>query len=514
MPIFHPPFTLHPYQVDLATRAYFNWSTILGADTGMGKGVMSLATVCLWLEDGLIDFVMVGCERGKLGEWIQEIETVTDLKPVRYSGTPKHREKLREQIKSGEISCIVGVYETFRIDLTGKSPTSKNKRGWELTDGPLLELIKDKRVAYIKDEGPARIGAKRSSALYQAHERLANQANPRVIEISATPVDRDPEGYFNVARLIAPERVGRVKDFEEDHIAAKDAYHRASVFKNLSPDMTEPGKLSLKEKMEGILLAKSKKDPEVAHLFPEEVADYSYVTLSDEETEFYNWMVNEYANDPQNDAALYTILRQFFGHPMALTLSEGGVAQSVVEKVGVKRLKALGSSKCDRVVSRVKDILSTDDQVVAFTFFGQSVLPFYEQAFRDHGWRVSVNHGALSTPQVERSKAAFRAGDTQIFLSSDAGARGINLPEAAYVEEIDCALKWSVHHQRISRVSRVDSKNPTIWWNIWIVKDTLEEDILNKAILRKGYADDLVTTDGVTTSMMKDMLKRRRVHDS
>ena len=329
----------------------------------------------------------------------------------------------------------------------------------------------------------------------------------RIIEISGTPVNKDPVGYFNIGRLM--KDLGTIDDFNRDHGAAFRNFE-PTMFKNLDPDMTEPGKISLKEKMADILIVKSKSDPDIIDLFPKEIQDYTYVRFSDEEMAFYKWLISEYSTDPQNEAALYTVLRQFCAHPMALSLSQGGVSQNVVAKVGKGALEALGSSKCSAVVSRMRTILSQDAQVVAFTFFGQSALPLYHQAFLDEGWKVSINHGRLSVDQKRAAQNEFRSGKTQIFLSSDAGARGINLPEAAYVEEIDIPTLWATHHQRVNRISRVDSKNPTIFLHAWAVKDTLEDEVVSKMLLRKGYSDSLVAPSKITNAMMKDMLREKR----
>lgn len=509
MTIFHPPFSLYPYQADLAAKTYYNHSTILAASTGMGKTVITLAAACMSLEDNKIDFLMVGCESGKVGEWEDDIALFTDISAVRYAGSPKQREKIRQRIVDGEVSCIIGVYETFRNDLLGRKSTGKNKRGYSLVDGPLLEALKPFRVLYIKDEGPSKMGASRDSGMYKAHERLVQSLpNIRFIEVSATPVDRDPEGYYNIGRLLTP--LGTVKSFYEDHVAAFDFYKKPSMFKNLDEGMSAPGVVPLKEKMNGVLLVKSKKDPDVAHLFPKEVPNYTYVTFSDNERDFYKWIIKEYSNQPDSEGGVYVALRQFCAHPLALAHSPGGIATDIVSKASRKTLEALDASKCERVVSRLKTILSQGERVVVFTFFGQSVIPIYHQRFIDEGWSVSVNHGSLSVDQKDKARKEFRSGETQIFLSSDAGARGINLPEACYVEEVDFPLKWSTHVQRISRVSRVDSVNSTIWWNGWSVKDTIEEQVLQSMIARKGYADNLVFADSVSNEALHDMLKKER----
>lgn len=533
-PLFCPQFRLLDFQADYAAQCYYSPSKLIAADIGLGKSVITMATACALIEDGLIDLVVIGCESSKLGEWAEDIRTHTRLRPRLYVGPatarplkkpkpgapPRSRAEIRERLD--EIDVLIGVYETLRGDLTTwvdapdlarghKKSRKEDETPKRLADGPLIEALAGRRVLYVTDEGPAKMGASRTSHLYQANERFMDRQREtgqlRVLCLSATPMDRDPEGYYNVCRLLQP--MGRVEDFTKNHIAGWDAYRRPVMFKNLHPNLTEPGKVSLREQVGDLMLVKSKLDADVRERFPTVVSDFSYVRLNEKETAFYEWLQAEYADD--EEGGVYTVLRQMCGHPLSLLRSQGGVAQDVARNVGEARLRALGASKAEALIARLQRIChGQGERVVVFTFFGQSILPILHEMMVAVGLKVSVNHGQMSAEARDISKRAFRDGATEVYLSSDAGARGINLPEASYIEEFDFPLKYSTHLQRVGRISRLSSINPTIWTNAWAVADTLEEDIISTMLRRKGWAEQVVVKEGISNEMIRKMLKERR----
>jgi hypothetical protein len=476
-----------------------------------GKSVISTATACLLAEDGQIDQVMIVAEKNKVWEWYDDIANYSELDRAIYAGTLKAREKIREALPT----VLIGTYETFRNDLAKMVPTDRNKRGKTMVDGPLLTALEGKRVLIIWDEGPAKIGAQRKSQMYQAWKRLLTRLRQsgevRIINCSATYVDRDPLGFFNVAHLMWPERVGTMEEFENDHVGSWDYFRNPVQFKNLHPDMCEPGKISLISKIgEGNILVKSKLDPDVVALFPKMQPDVTFVRLSPEERKFYRWMCSEYGNKDEDEKSAWMALRQFLAHPHSLFASSGEVAQDIVRRKGAE-LEAMTGTKLGDLIERLKLIIDGQGaQVVVFTWFGQSVLPLLQKAFEAQGWTVSPNHGQMSAEARAASQATWRAGDTQIFLSSDAGSRGINLPEGQYVEQYEAALKYSTYVQRVNRVSRINSTHATVVDHTWVVKDSVEEAILKLQGNRQEWSENLGTRNTLSAQAIRDMINDKR----
>jgi hypothetical protein len=500
------PFVLHPYQVDFITRLYSQRATILSAGTGLGKTVMSISAAEMLVEDGVIDHVVVAAESSKVSEWVLDIESYTGRQALTWRG-PKRTNHL------GDLPVyLVGTYETLRGDFAVKLGSAKNKRGWSWADGDLLTALLGRRVLLLRDEGAAKMGATRSSWLYQAFKRFGErmkQGHPegfRVVEISATPMNRDPEGFYNLGALIAPERVGNVGYFDETYVDARDLYsHKPTRFKNLSPP-TPAGVIPLSELLAPIMLVKSKTDPDVVALFPEMPdTDYATITLSEAEATLYHDVVQRYAPSGR-DRELFTMMRQLVGHPASLTRSQGALAQLVTEEMGSRLLK-VGTTKLDALVTRCQALHRQGAQSVCFTFFGQSLLPLIAERLREEGLSVVTNHGGSSPTERDHARNAFRAGDAEIFLSSDAGARGINLEAGEYVDQFDLPLLDSISYQRLSRISRLSSTHSVVFSHAWVVTGTIESHTLDILLRRKEWVEEVVGSAGLSAEQIRKIIK-------
>jgi SNF2 family DNA or RNA helicase len=116
----------------------------------------------------------------------------------------------------------------------------------------------------------------------------------------------------------------------------------------------------------------------------------------------------------------------------------------------------------------------------------------------------------MSAEARAKSQREWRAGETEVFLSSDAGSRGINLPEGQYVEHYDAALKYSTYVQRTNRISRINSTHKTVVDHTWVVKDSIEESILDLQGNRQEWSEKLGTRNTLSVEAIREMIKDRR----
>jgi hypothetical protein len=513
-PLLRFPFELKDFQLDTAALTALSRALILGVTTGGGKTACSLAAMAMLIEDNLVDHVIIEVEVSKLEEWETDVARFTTLTPVRYAGTTAKRAKLRKDLPT----VLVGVYETLRGDLAvkvdqkderpsyGLGGASRRKpRVAKVANGPLLDALLGKRVLIIQDEGTAKMGASRTSWMYKAHELarrelLKYSASYYCWPLSATPMVRDPVGYFNVCRLLDPDRAGRVEDFERDHVASFDDYHNPKTFKNLDTS-EEPWVTPLTEKLKSLVVYRSRAEPEVARYFPTFLAQpvgtpgYTFVDPTPIEVDFHQAIYAQYAaGDQAAQDALWGLMRLVAGHPFSLTRSGGAMAADIVRIVGRDGLAALPTTKLDAFVDKLRSVGS--DQVVSFTFFAHAILPLVHERLVEEGFSVVLNHGELSPKERERSRDAFNAGDAQIYLSSDAGARGINLPAGKYAIDYELPLTDEVARQRRSRIDRIDSTHKLIHFTSMVMRHTVEMGIAKVAADRQAWAEALGNEDG------------------
>ena len=427
--LYHSPRGLYSFQVEAVVYCYERLNNLCVYDTGIGKSHIGMATTAMLFEDDLIDLALVVCEKNKREEWLADYQRFTSLSPALYWGDPKKRAKIRDDLPQ----VLISTYETVRNDA---AKPGKTKRA-NMLPHVLTEALVGKRVLVIYDE-MTKLG-NRGSGLHKAHEvlvqSLRQNAATRVLGLTATPMERGPEDFYNLGRILCPEAVGTVATFNECYVRERDIFGNAVRFKNLVPEETEPGVIPFRDRMRGVVLRKRKTDPDVIAQFPKSVEEFTYVTLDKRHLEFYDTVYETFADaDEMTQKILFTTMRQIAAHPAALLASKGNVGRTIVEAVGEAGLRALGSAKTDRLVEYLVPIVKGQgDQAVVFSFFGPSVLPLLKEALEAEDIVCAMNHGQMTDADRARQKAEFKAGERRVFLTSDAGARGINLPEASYV---------------------------------------------------------------------------------
>lgn len=519
-PLYHSRWGLLPFQQDGVMHAALG-PTLAVWDTGTGKTHLGLATAALLFEEDLIDIALVICEQNKTEEWVADFEANTDLRVVPYGGAKQdasHRRKIADAVRTGEPTQIkrgwtierpqvlISTYETFRNDMAQITKT-RNKAGRvmkTLTPHFFTEAMAGKRVLAVYDE-MTKVG-NRGNSTHQAHALFIQQVRKsggevRLVGLTATPIERDPENHYNLGRLLCPAAVGTVASFEKDHVRYRDGFGRGT-FKNLTPDdiHREPWVTPLSVKMGSVLHRKRWTDDDVRTQFPEvDVERFVHVRLGKRHQEFYETVRDVFrqtAKDEEAERGLFTLLRMIAGLPISLVHSTSKYARTIVEEVGADGLEALGAAKLDLLVERLTPIVHGEGaQAVAFTFFGPSMIPYMAERLEQEKITVAQNHRGMAEKVRARHLAEFKAGERRVLLSSDAGARGINLPQARYAFEYESALTHSLRTQRLNRVKRIDSRDygvDRVVFQTLIALDTLEEGIMDGVMGRNEWADRLL----------------------
>ncbi len=476
-PLFHSPLGLFDFQADGVARTFYAWTEtsepVVFAlwDTGIGKTILALATAALCFEDDKVDVVVVVAEANKIIDWT-EVDTprFTDLTVARYAGSK------RGQILERNPQVLVTSWSTGRNDIG-----TFGKQGRAIVeDGPLTDYLKGKRVAFVFDEASAL--RSRGTKTYLAWTHLFRVLRkepfaPRMLALTATSVEKGPEDHWNIGRVLSPERAGRVQDFEPNYVADYDLYGNPTRWKNITRDqMTDPDVMPLNEMFAPITLRKKKTDPDVISQFPARMENSpTLIDLSPAHQRLYNEIEEIFSADDVDDQTQrqgFSLLRLLANHPHALLSSKGRYAQEVIEQVGAAYLSSLGSTKVEAMLEWQARM--QDQQTVIFTFFGQSVLPLLHHSLLGADYRVSINHGAMSDRERQRAQDEFKAGETQIFLSSDAGAKGLNLGCGSGLLHYEMPLNYSTFVQRSDRIHRIDSKHPSVTIDALVARNTLE----------------------------------------
>lgn len=491
--LFRSPWGLLEFQAEGVAQAYYQTGDPDGGvlcvwSTGLGKTVLSIALACLLIEDGEIDRVIVACEKGKLFDWVEDFGAFSDLAAHRYHGPGRQR-----RLAKADSRVLVSTYETLRSDLMvwRKNP-GKHSRG-SRADGPLMDALglRGQRVLWIFDEVTK--AKNRSSQTHKSLDHVLSQLrkgphHQRVLALSATPLERDFEDAYNIGRLVCPSRMPTVNDFERRYTKGKDVLGRYVFRKDRSGEFTNL--------FAPVLLKKNKTDPDVVAQFPAMVEKAVHVDLHPEHRKLYDAVLDIFESDDADDMRMFGILRMTAGHPCSHLHASNPVSKSIVEALGEDFLRSVPSSKSTELINRLKPLIKGQGaQAIVFSFYGQSVLVELAEDLRAAGFTVVTYTGGMSAEALERSKVAFTSGEAEIFLASDAGARGLNLGNASYVFEFESSLTYAGRTQRINRAHRLSSSVESVTAYTLVAVDTIEESIMELVLRRNRDLDTVLGND-------------------
>jgi SNF2 family DNA or RNA helicase len=511
--VFRSPKGLFPHQEEAVPHFVLRPINLKFWDAGTGKTVAAIVTACLLFEDDLIDRVVVCCEQtkiqGKEGSdlsdgWVDEFRRFSDLTVGSYHG-PR-----RLALLENPPQVLISTYETIRNDAYEIVPDKKGRK----TKQPKAfgHFIVHQRVLWIYDEIDKKIGGSRTSQTYKAHQWIVKETRKhgeyRAMGETATPTRKDTESTFNFVRLIAPEMMPTVKDFGEHYVKSYDFFGNPSAFHNIDATF-DSEVIPFNDLLAPIVHIKHKTDPDLIDFFPKRTEKFSWVGMTGKQRDFYHSLVKalRVEDDEERKDGLYTVLRQISAHPGSLLRSEGNLAREIVDTVGEKGLLALGSGKTDALIDMVCPLVERQgDQVVVFTFFA-SAIPFLEMAFKKAGIQTAVHHGQQTKTANQEALHAFRSGEVSVLISSDAGERGLNLPQAAYLINYELPELHSTYTQRIGRNSRLTSKHPSVSVVSLILRDTVEERIADKAYRRNKQADEVMPGAKITAKERRQWMR-------
>lgn len=495
--LYHSPRGLYEFQATGIADGYLRLEShgqhdgiLVVWDTGTGKTHFGMSLSALLYEDDEIDAVLLVAEKGKIGEWVEDFSRYTSLSTFMHHGTGREK----RFTKNGMPDVLVSTYETIKAD-AARFVKVPGKRGTSIEDGWLLEAYRGKRVLVIYDEVTKL--KNRASQNYKAHahllKHLSKVAHLRVVGLTATPVEKDYEDAYNQGRLLRPDLMPTVADFEARFVRGRDPFGR--------PTYKHEAMHEFAALMRPLILRKRKTDPDVIDQFPKQVEESKHLVLSDAQYALYEALEElgqEYLSESEEPMpGLWTCLRQVAGYPEGLVHSQGALAQQLVSAFGADYLREVGSTKSEWLCSWLEPlVLGQGDKAVVFTFFGQSILPLLARDLRAKGMRVFVNHGAMSPAQQTENRVGFRqSAQPAVFLTSDAGARGLNLPEALYVVEYESALTFANRTQRLNRIHRIDSTHASVTSMTAFADYTVEDLIAHKMISRNEQHDVLLDDD-------------------
>lgn len=464
--------------------------------TGTGKTVLASSLIKYHIERESFDicwFVVKGHNKINTQRALQRL---AGIEATVVSGHKDRRKNLYQSIaRTDTPTVVITNYEKFRVD-----------------HDLILPLVESKRVLCVWDEMPTKL-KNRSTKLYHSVSGTFYKVKPpqvstqklrpkslRQYMLSATPIENDPEDWFNCVRLIAPGIYGTVADFRNDYVAGYSFF-----------DPNKPERWHNLDKM-GLKAAHithqvDKNDADIAAQFPEVISEPFYVEWNEKDREIYDFFSKELVKELKHSDEEINILsaigtmqmlcdmptmvtdsaerrNQYEGSVQAL-LDGGGPVTKSGSLAAAKLVEAL-ATKGTRLNNdthaklEVLEYLITErhanEKIVIFSVYNDGLLPTLGSYFDKWGVKY-VRYGGTDKQRQEAEDQFKSDPDCRVFLSSDAGSDSINLEVASVVINYDMPLKWSTITQRENRIHRITSKFKTVRVYTLLMENSVEDRI-------------------------------------
>jgi hypothetical protein len=442
------PGTLNVSLFRFQNRAFnllkHKYAHILDWSTGCGKAVMASAFAKYYLDNDLVDKVVIVAKGGNKIGWQRRFLAVTGLTATVIEAPGKDGDTKRErraQMYKDEQIWVVN-YEKFRWN---------NPDALIYGDGQfILKALKGKRVYFVWDEMPAKLSST-STLHYAGIEKLFTKKGVKAAYqsmLSATAIETMPENVYACLKILD-------KKSPNPHFKNKDGFRReyARSFNHFVRWKVDAWDIEALHEM-GMRLsdivhkADKYRDADIRAEFPLEQWDDIWLELSDADREIYEWVLKK--NTPDKLSQILS-LQVICDCAAWLKYVDSPLAQEAYKRF-------MPSVEQSNKLKELRQILNTTgDKIVLFTMYDelgvQPLKPLLAQ------WDIPFVSFEGSGKKMQEAIDAFQNDPTvRVFLSSDKGSDSIELDASKTVVNFNLPWNYSRLLQRVNRVNRITSK--------------------------------------------------------
>ena len=482
---------LYPYQksaVDLITT---KGRALIAYEMGLGKTPITIRAMENLMSDGKIQHTVLVIVLSSLRyQWEREIKIwAPDSNAVVIDGGPEDRDNIYRSLVTYPPDYVVTTYDLIVRDYKWYA-----HQQWGAVVLDEMTAIKSFR-------------AKRSQAVKALSQRV-----PVRVGLTGTPITNGKaDEIFSLMEFVDPRVLGKFWDFDKRYIV-RHPNGWITKYKNLP---------ELHAKLRPHIARKLQMDNDVKSFLPE-VLDmparmvgmdrytkrlYKHISRDllnylDEAQELFgdSFTWNLAANYGHGDAKFdpvemtvrgnimgtYQALRMLCDHPQLLIDSalefakdEGtgsGYCYQLYRDKSVGLVENSKSPKLVELISYIKDAIEADPDVKVVVFASWTrAFPYFMEALAQAKISMVQFHGGMTPKAKETAKTMFQTDpEVRVFLSSDAGGYGVDLPQASIL--VNYNLPWSAGAalQRNSRIIRASSGHKQVRIERLLMDDSVE----------------------------------------
>ena len=454
---------LLPYQLDGIAFAVGAGRAILADDMGLGKTILAIGTAELLRREVGIERVLVVCPATVKAQWRSEIERFSGHSCGLVLGGAKER-----AAQYGASFFTICNYEQALRDLLAIEATP-----WDLVVLEEAQRIKNWE-------------AKTSRVMKALRSRFA-------LALSGTPLENRLDELYSVVEFVDERRLGPAFRFFHRHRVANEG-GRVLGYDNLA---------DLRGALEPVLLRRTR--AAVLRELPPRTTEVVRVSPTDAQSQLHGGYMQ----------TVITIVRKHFISEMdLLRLRKALLAcrMTADSTALVDKLEPGHSSKLERLEELLEQLLYEDGRKIVLFSEWTGMLDLVEKRLRK--LRAPWVRLDGSVPQRKRQalvETFRREKATPLFLSTNAGATGLNLQAANTVVNVDLPWNPAVLEQRIGRVHRMGQTRPVQVF-VLVTEETIEENLLGTLAAKHDLAEAVLDPDSdiEAVDMLSNLEELRR----
>jgi SNF2 family DNA or RNA helicase len=471
-------------------------NVLLAFEMGCGKTPTTLYAVEELRKRGEVDGAgIILAPSSLMWQWGREIEKFTTSTYVVLHGTPKTRKML--YLTAAHHDYVIMTYDTFLRDAE------------QIHRLPLKSFLVIDEATAIKS-----FKAKRTKELKRVRD-----VYPIRYALSGTPIENGkPEELFSILEWVDPLISGSWWKFEKDHLIRNtlgwvEGYRNIDRFhKRIRPN----------------LLRKTVHDPDVSKYLPKVITPEPYEVAMDSKTRrVYRRIVSDLLEDLDEAAdkiaerfsqewqfedpdhpdgkmmAKIQTARMLLDHPVAVYSSAARFADPDDDRgssyadqlVSEGLIDGLRPLKFEALLTYVNEFLDRDEKNKAVVFCS-----FVDVAEAIHNALPGsvVFTGSMTSKERDAAVIKFQTDPhSRIFVSTDAGGYGLDLPQANLLINYDMPWQAGLLKQRNARIRRASSEWEHVVVQDFVVTDTIEERLMHMLSHKIAVSDAFVDGTGI-----------------
>jgi len=459
---------LLPYQLDGIAFAAGAGRAILADDMGLGKTIQGIGVAEMLAREAGIRRVLVVCPTTLKSQWRSEIERFSERSCQLVLGPAAQRPR---QYDLGAFFTICNYEQVLR-------------------DLPVIEAVPWDLIILDEAQRIKNWEAKTSRIIKGLRSRFA-------LALSGTPLENRLDELYSVIQFVDDRRLGPAFRFFNRHRVVNER-GRVLGYKNLA---------ELRKRLAPVLLRRTRAS--VMKELPPRTTEIVRIAPTAQQFDIH---------EGQRRIIASIVNKKFLTEMDLLRLQRALlICRMAANSTFLVNKESPGySSKLERIEELLDDLAREDDRKTVLFSEWTTMLGLIEPRIEDRGMRYVRLDGSIPQKKRQQLVNAFqRDRDCRLFVTTNAGATGLNLQSANTVINVDLPWNPAVLEQRISRAHRMGQRRPVHVY-VLVTEGTIEEGLLKTLAVKHDLALAALDADSPVDAMdmesgMEEMRRRLEV---